>query len=100
MTMNLVVALRAIVILLILIGLRVPIGLALGVVSLIGLMIVRSTESALGIFADLPFEFGANWSLSAVPMFLLMGSIAFHTGMTGSLFDAARLWLSTLPGGL
>lgn len=100
MTLNLMVALSAIAILLVLIGLRVPIGLALGVVSLIGLMIVRSTESALGIFADLPFEFGANWSLSAVPMFLLMGSIAFHTGMTSSLFKAARLWLSTLPGGL
>lgn len=98
--MNLAVALGAIVILLVLIGLRVPIGLALGAVSLIGLMIVRSTESALGIFADLPFEFGANWSLSAVPMFLLMGSIAYHTGMTGSLFNAARLWLSHLPGGL
>lgn len=100
MTLNLVVALSAIVILLVLIGLRVPIGLALGGVSLVGLMIVRSTESALGIFADLPFEFGANWSLSAVPMFLLMGSIAYHTGMTSSLFKAARIWLSSLPGGL
>ncbi len=100
MTMNLAVALGAIVVLLVLIGLRVPIGLALGAVSLVGLMIVRSPEAALGMFADLPFEFGANWSLSAVPMFLLMGSIAFHTGMTSSLFNAARLWLSTLPGGL
>ncbi|MCW5747832.1 MAG: TRAP transporter large permease subunit [Alphaproteobacteria bacterium] len=97
---NLAVAIGAIVVLLVLIGLRVPIGLALGAVSLIGLMMVRSTEAALGIFADLPFEFGANWSLSAVPMFLLMGSIAYHTGLTGSLFKAARLWLSGLPGGL
>ncbi|WP_422000613.1 TRAP transporter large permease [Reyranella sp.] len=97
---NLTVALGALAILLVLIGLRVPIGLALGGVSLIGLMMVRSTEAALGIFADLPFEFGANWSLSAVPMFLLMGSIAFHTGLTGSLFKAAQLWLSGLPGGL
>ena len=97
---NLTVALGALAVLLVLIGMRVPIGLALGGVSLIGLMIVRSTEAALGIFADLPFEFGANWSLSAVPMFLLMGSIAFHTGLTGSLFKAAQLWLSGLPGGL
>lgn len=97
---NLAVGLAAIAILLVLIAIRVPIGLALGAVSLVGLMIVRSTEAALGIFGDLPFEFGANWSLSAVPMFLLMGSIAFHSGMTGSLFKAARLWLSGLPGGL
>lgn len=97
---NLAVALSAIAILLVLIGMRVPIGLALGAVSLVGLMMVRSTEAALGLFADLPFEFGANWSLSAVPMFLLMGSVAYHTGLTGSLFKAARLWLSGLPGGL
>ena len=90
----------AIVALLVLIGLRVPIGVSLGAVSLIGLMFVRSTEAAFGIFGDLPFEFGANWSLSAVPMFLLMGSVAYHSGLTSSLFNAARLWLSGLPGGL
>lgn len=90
----------AIVALLVLIGLRVPIGIALGSVSLVGLMFARSTEAALGIFADLPFEFGASWSLSAVPMFLLMGSVAFHSGLTSSLYNAARLWLSSLPGGL
>ena len=97
---NLTIGIISIVVLLILIGIRVPIGLALGGVSLIGLMFVRSTEAALGIFGDLPFEFGASWSLSAVPMFLLMGSIAYHTGLTSSLFKAARLWLSGLPGGL
>ncbi|MEQ9123967.1 MAG: TRAP transporter large permease subunit [Alphaproteobacteria bacterium] len=89
-----------IVALLVLIALRVPIGVSLGSVSLVGLMFVRSTEAAFGIFGDLPFEFGANWSLSAVPMFLLMGSVAFHSGLTSSLFNAARLWLSGLPGGL
>ncbi len=90
----------SIVALLVLIGLRVPIGVSLGAVSLVGLMFVRSTEAAFGIFGDLPFEFGANWSLSAVPMFLLMGSVAYHSGLTSSLFNAARLWLSGLPGGL
>ncbi|MCA8927339.1 MAG: TRAP transporter large permease subunit [Alphaproteobacteria bacterium] len=90
----------AIVALLVLIGLRVPIGIALGSVSLVGLMFARSTESAFGIFGDLPFEFGASWSLSAVPMFLLMGSVAYHSGLTSSLYNAARLWLSALPGGL
>lgn len=94
------IAVTAIVALLTLIALRVPIGVALGAVSLIGLMFARSTEAAFGIFGDLPFEFGANWSLSAVPMFLLMGSVAYHSGLTASLYNAARLWLSGLPGGL
>ena len=45
-------------------------------------------------------EFGASWSLTTIPMFLLMGSVAYHSGMTASLFSAARLWLGNLPGGL
>jgi len=90
----------AIVALLVLIALRVPIGISLGSVSLVGLMFARSTDAAFSIFGDLPFEFGASWSLSAVPMFLLMGSIAYHSGLTASLYNAARLWLSGLPGGL
>jgi len=83
-----------------LMALRVPIAIALGSVSLVGLIVIRGPHAALGIFGDLPIEFGASWSLSAIPMFLLMGSIAFHSGLTASLFDAARLWLSGLPGGL
>src|SRR5690606_12693376 len=47
-----------------------------------------------------PYNFIAHWSLAAVPMFLLMGNIAYHCGMTSGLFKAARLWLSALPGGL
>jgi tripartite ATP-independent transporter DctM subunit len=97
---NLAVAVAVIVVALFLMAIRVPIGIALGSVSLLGLMWVRGVSSALGVFGDLPFEFGANWSLSAVPMFVLMGAVAFHTGLTSSLFSCARLWLSRLPGGL
>jgi tripartite ATP-independent transporter DctM subunit len=38
--------------------------------------------------------------MSAVPMFLLMGFVAFHAGMTGGLFEAAKVLLARLPGGL
>ena len=84
----------------VLIALRVPIGVALGGVSVVGIAVLRSPQAALGALGALPFEFAAHWSLSAVPMFLLMGAVAYHTGMTGSLFRAARLWLGFLPGGL
>ncbi|MDN3563669.1 TRAP transporter large permease [Paeniroseomonas aquatica] len=84
----------------VLIALRVPIGVALGGVSVVGIAVLRSPQAALGALGALPFDFAAHWSLSAVPMFLLMGAVAYHTGMTGSLFRAARLWLGFLPGGL
>jgi tripartite ATP-independent transporter DctM subunit len=47
-----------------------------------------------------PHTFIANWTLSSVPMFLLMGFVCYHAGLTRGLFDTARLWLSRLPGGL
>jgi len=85
---------------LLLIALRVPIGVALGVVSFAGIWSIIGLKPALSMLGRLPFEFSASWEFSAVPMFLLMGSIAFFSGMTASLYKAARLWLGGLPGGL
>lgn len=83
-----------------LIALRMPIGIALGVVSFLGFTILRNERVALSVMAQTPFEVSANWGLSAIPMFILMGAIAHNTGISEALFRAARLWLSSLPGGL
>ena len=85
---------------LLLIGLRVPVGLALGIVAVFGLIEFLGVDPTLGLLGALPFEFSARWELSAIPMFLLMGTIAYHSGMTATLYQAARLWLGFLPGGL
>jgi C4-dicarboxylate transporter DctM subunit len=79
---------------------RVPIAVALGSVSIVGIALLRGPGAALGALGTLPFDFAANWSLSAVPMFLLMGAACYHTGLTARLYDAARFWLNRLPGGL
>lgn len=84
----------------VLIGLRVPVGLALLLVAFGGLSIIANANIALSMLKVLPFDFVANWDLSAIPMYLLMGAIAHKSGMTASLFDVARLWFSGLPGGL
>ncbi|OWU84147.1 C4-dicarboxylate ABC transporter [Oceanicola sp. 22II-s10i] len=85
---------------LVLLAARVPIAFALGSVSLIGIMIVRNTRAAFAMIGGLPHEFASSWELSAIPMFLLMGAIAYKTGLTSSLYAAARVWLNNLPGGL
>lgn len=96
----LMVGFAGLVILIILLVSRVPVAIALGVVSITGLWILKGSSAMIGALAILPHEFTAHWSLSAVPMFLLMGAIAYHTGMTAKLFSVARLWLRFLPGGL
>lgn len=85
---------------LVLLAIRVPIGVGLGSVAITGILLLRGPTAALGALSSVSYDFAASWELSAVPMFLLLGSIAFHSGITHSLYAAARLWLNALPGGL
>jgi len=89
-----------IVVMILLIALRFPIGLAMGLVASVGILIIAGPRPALSVLRSVPYSFAANWEFSAVPMFILMGTVAYVSGMTNSLFRAARLWLSWLPGGL
>ena len=94
------VAGTSIVMMLILIGLRVPIGVAMGGVAFLGLWYLRNFNVALSVLRDTPFVFAANWDLSAIPMFLLMGAIASNSGIGAALFRAAYAWFGSLPGGI
>lgn len=85
---------------LVLLALRVPIGVALGLVSLTGIALLRDISVALGTLRSIPYDFSAGWELSAIPMFILMGAIMHNSGVSASLFEAARIWLGRLPGGL
>ena len=82
------------------IAIRLPIGVALGAIGLGGIILLRDVDVAIGVIKDTPYEFSASWTLTAIPMFLLMGSIAHNSGISKALFVAARLWFSALPGGL
>ncbi len=87
-------------ILLVLIALRVPIGVCLIGVSFVGIWALAGERAAWGSIGVIPYSFAATWQLSSVPMFLLMGFLCYHAGLTKGMFDAARMWLSGLPGGL
>ena len=86
--------------LLVLIAVRVPIGLGLMLVSMTGIGLLKGFDVAAGMLGGEPFEFAAHWSFSAIPMFLLMGAVAHYSGVSTALFQAARVWLGGLPGGL
>jgi tripartite ATP-independent transporter DctM subunit len=85
---------------LVLIVLRIQIGVALGLVSFLGIAAILNMKAAWGIVTAVPFNFVGDWNLTAVPMFLLMGYIAFSANLTSGLFRAMRVALSRLPGGL
>jgi C4-dicarboxylate transporter, DctM subunit len=84
----------------ILIVLRIQIGVALGIVSFFGIATILGWRPAWGMVTAIPFNFVGDWNLTAIPMFLLMGYIAFSAGLTAGLFQAMRVMLSWLSGGL
>ncbi|MZR12178.1 TRAP transporter large permease subunit [Maritimibacter sp. DP07] len=86
--------------LIVLIAANMPIAIALILVSYLGLVALIGPAAAWGMMEVVPFSFISNWTLSSVPMFVFMGYVCFHANLTRGLFDAARLWLSRLPGGL
>ena len=85
---------------LVLIGLRMPVGVALGIVAFLGIAAIAGLQGAWGILTSIPLNFVANWNLSAVPMFLLMGFVAARAGLTNGLFTSARILVGRVPGSL
>lgn len=85
---------------LLLLILRVPIGVALGGVAFGGIWYLFGPRAAWGMLSDMPYDFSAHWTLSSIPMFLLMGYVSYYSRITEGLFHAAQVWLGRLPGGL
>ena len=97
---NLDIGIWGTVLALVMIALRVPVGLALGLVSIGGIAMMFNMNVAWGMISATPFDYVGQWELSAAPMFLLMGFICSSTDMTRGLFMSLRLYLARLPGGL
>lgn len=98
--MNVTLGLASIAVLFVLLALQVPIAIAMIAIAFVGVWIMLGLAPAIGVLANTPYEFIASWTLSAVPMFLLMGFVAYHGGLTSGLFDAAKVGLRRIPGGL
>lgn len=70
------------------------------IVGLIGLVELLGWGPAAGIVGTIPHSKSSTYALSVLPMFIFIGFLAFHAGMTQQLFDAARKWFGWVPGGL
>ncbi|WP_249690917.1 TRAP transporter large permease [Stappia sp. WLB 29] len=77
-----------------------PISFALGATGVAGLALARSWQSVLFLIGSKPFAFTAELTLIIVPLFLLMGHLAFSAGISRRAFEAARAWVGHIRGGL
>ncbi len=83
-----------------LLALKMPIAYAMAVVGVAGFGYLTSSSAALSMVSTELFSTFSRYSLSVIPMFILMGFLAFHAGMGTRLYDLAYKMMGHLPGGL
>lgn len=89
----------AIVLLLVLIGLSIPVGAALGVLGLL-LDSIYSMLPLSRAMGEMAWGTNNEFLLVAIPLFILLGEILLRAGFADRMYSAMSLWLSWLPGGL
>lgn len=88
----------ALLLVLVMCGVRVV--FAASIAGIIGLVELIGVGPALGNVGAIPFSKSVTFVLGLLPIFILIGFLAFQAGMTKQLFEAAKAWVGFVPGGL
>lgn len=81
-------------------GLRVPVGMALLMVGFGGIWVISGYRPAVATMSAETYSSVSAYSLTVIPLFVLMGNIAGAAGYSQRLYDAAHAWVGHLRGGL
>ncbi|MDD2316181.1 MAG: TRAP transporter large permease [Desulfobacterales bacterium] len=95
-----IVGLIGIFALLILIFSKMPVGFLMALIGFVGFGFLVSFEASLNLIARDVFAVFGSYNLTVIPLFVFMGQIAFHSGISARLFDTAYKFMGHLPGGL
>jgi C4-dicarboxylate transporter, DctM subunit len=95
-----IVAAGGFVLLFVLMLLRVPIGISMGIAGFVGFSAAVGLGPALGILTNSPISTATDYAYGLVPLFILMGAFATRSGMSQELFTAAAAWMGHRRGGL
>ena len=88
----------AVVLLLFLTG--IELGFAMALIGFLGFAYIVSVKAALNLLAKDIFDVFANYGFTVIPLFVLMGQIAFNAGIAKRLYDSAYKFIGHVPGGL
>ncbi|HPX50590.1 MAG: TRAP transporter large permease [Bacteriovoracaceae bacterium] len=94
------VGIIGIIALFVLIFSRMPVGFLMAIIGFVGFAAIVSVDASLNLLAKDIFSVFASYNLTVIPLFVLMGQIAFHSGISQRLFDTAYRFIGHLPGGL
>ena len=88
------------VVLLILLAVRIPIGVAMMGVGIVGYISIAGTVPLLSYLKTETYWRFTSFDLSVAPLFILMGQFAAKAGLSQALFRAANVWLGHHRGGV
>jgi C4-dicarboxylate transporter DctM subunit len=78
----------------------IPIGVAMGATGVAGMLLISGPQAALGLLERIPYDTTANYTISVVPLFILMGSFCFYAGISQDLYRTLYKWIGHFRGGL
>ncbi|WP_300465024.1 TRAP transporter large permease subunit, partial [Desulfobacula sp.] len=87
------VGIVGIALLLFLFLIRMPVAFTMAFVGFVGFAYLSGIESAMAILAQDVFETLSSYPLSVIPMFILMGSFAFASGISERLYQTSYAWV-------
>ena len=88
------------VLVMVMIALGLPIAFSMAAIGFIGLTFIIGTDASLAMIGQVFFDNGMNYTLSILPLFLLMGNFVVKAGLADELYSAANAWLRHKKGGL
>jgi len=94
------VGIIGLLLLLLLLSMRLPVGYTMAAVGLCGFIYLTSPRGGLSMAARACWDQFASYNFSVIPLFILMGQFAFSSGISQRLYDSAHKWLGHLRGGL
>lgn len=94
------VGITGVVVLFVLLAAGMSIGFAMALVGFAGASYIIGVERALSMIGMIPYSEVASYTLSVVPLFLLMGQFAFNSGLSSDAYYCAYRWLGHRPGGI
>lgn len=77
-----------------------PVGFAMAAAGVVGIAMLTNFDTSLALLATGPHTATQSFSLTAVPMFILMAELLGASTLVAKLFDTARVWFGRVPGGL
>ena len=78
----------------------IELAFAMAIIGVAGYAYVIGPEAAFSLLANDFYDSLESYSLTVIPLFVLMGQIAFHAGIARKLYDGANKFLGHIPGGL